>query len=286
MSFVNEFDRLIGRKRLVEWTLESVDSLKATFDALLKTHLAQDVKMNAQVGYVPSKGVLAQRELHRQADEVMAIGKLVRGDFWQEWSGKDKVQVGFRDNRDRQQYTDDVEKLSDALAAKGYKLNAHASSRTQVVVLRMKDAEKIDAMRPEWLKAMNNAGADVTMEGKLSEAVAPDETFAAAFAGHRTAEGIPMSLADWKATMQLALEQNLAPEESDFTYNKFDLNKVSDALAPFSNLSFTPGREFGPVVTIGGDPATLAVLAKVAEKRLGAFEAKMVSKNRLRVVWD
>ena len=122
-------------------------------------------------------------------------------------------------------------------------------------------------------------------EGKLAGGQ-PDETFASAFAGHRSAEGIPMSFEDWKATMQLALEQNLAPEESDFTYNKFDLHKVSAALAPFSNLSFTPGREFGPVVSIAGDPETLGVLAKVAEKRLGAFEAKMVSKNRLRIVWD
>lgn len=122
------------------------------------------------------------------------------------------------------------------------------------------------------------------LEGKLAGAA--DETFAAAFAGHRIAEGSPLSFDDWTATMRLALEQNLAPETSDYTYNKFDLTKISAVLAPFSNLSFTPGREFGPVLTISGDPDTLATLAKTAEKRLGAFEAKMVSKNRLRIVWD
>jgi hypothetical protein len=143
-------------------------------------------------------------------------------------------------------------------------------------------------MHADWLKAMNNAGADVTVESKLSEDAEVDEAFVAAFAGHRAAEGQPLSFEGWTATMAAALERNLGEEEegADLTYNKFDLVKVSAALAPFRTLSFTPAREFGPVLDIGGPSETLEVLAKVAEKRLGAYEAKMVSQNRLRIAWD
>ena len=300
MSYVNEFDRLIGRRRLSEWKLEAADNAKTTFDALLSKHLAADVKMNNRDGYAPTAGVLAQREYSRQYDELEQLGKSVRSDYWQEWSGKNKVQVGFRDNRDKAQYQTAVERLRDVLQSSGYtlfprgtKMLSPKSSGANHVVLKSNLADQMKSMHKDWLKAMANAGAaEVTTEGKLSGARA-DEAFAAAFAGRRTAEGVPMSFDDWNATMKLALERNLGEEEwpasptdADYTYNKFNLAKVSAVLAPFSNLTFTPGREFGPVLSIGGDPATLATIAKVAEKKLGAFEAKMVSKTRLRIVWD
>jgi hypothetical protein len=143
-------------------------------------------------------------------------------------------------------------------------------------------------MKTEFDRLIGRTGkTDWKLEGKLAEPVV-DEGFVAAFAGHRQAEGRPMSFEDWNATMRAALERNLGEAEAEdaLAYNKFDLAKVSSALAPFKNLSFTPGREFGPVLCINGDPQTLATIAKVAEKQLGAFEAKMSSKSCLRVVWD
>lgn len=282
MSYANDFNKLVGLKRLSEWKLEGADPIRAAFDALLSKHLAADVKMNKKDGYVPSKGVLAQREFSRQADEVAEIGKSVRGDFWSEWAGKSKVQVGFRDNRDKEQYRVAVEKLDDALNAKAYTLMNHGGG-VQSVILRVRVADKVDELRPEWLKAMKKAGADVK-EGKLPEV---DEAFVAAFAGKREAEGRPLSFESWNATMKAALERNLGEGEGEaLTYNKFDLTKVSAVLAPFSNLSFIPAREFGPVLYIDGPAETLGALAKSAEKRLGTFEALMTSKSRLRLAWD
>lgn len=291
----SEFDRLIGRARLSEWKLEAADPVKAAFDALIAKHLAADVKMNTRDGYVPTAGVLAQREYHRQYDELAKLGHSVRGDYWQEWSGKNKVQVGFRDNRDKAQYQTAVAKLDDVLRAEGYtlfprgtKMLSPKSSGTQHVILKSNLADQMSKMHKDWLKAMANAGAENTVhEGKLAPEV--DEAFVVAFAGRREAEGRPLSFEGWNATMKAALERNLgevAEEDADLTYNKFDLGKVAAVLAPFKHLSFTPAREFGPVVTIGGEPETLAVLAKVAEKRLGTYEATMVSKNRLRLAWD
>jgi hypothetical protein len=293
MSDLHEFNRLVGRNRLSEWKLEGADPAQAAFDALLAKHLAADVKMNKRDGYVPSKGVLAQREYSRQFDELEKLGKSVRADYWQERSGKNKVQVGFRDNRDKAEYQTAVAKLDDVFRAEGYtlfprgmKMLSPKSTGTQHVVLKSNLADKVDAMRPEWLKQMSDAGADVS-ESKL--AGEHDEAFVAAFAGHREAEGRPLSFDDWNATMRAALERNLGEVEDEgegLAYNKFDLAKVSAALTPFKSLSFTPAREFGPVLFISGAPETLEVLAKMAEKRLGTYEAVMVTKNRLRLAWD
>lgn len=159
---------------------------------------------------------------------------------------------------------------------------------SQHVVLKSNLADKVEAMRSEWLKRMTDAGADVS-ESKLTEDGTADEGFVAQFAAHREAEGRPLSLTDWVATMKLALERNLGADETDntdHTYNKFDLAKVTAALAPFSNLSFIPAREFGPVLFVNGPAETLGALAKVAEKKLGAYEAKMSSKSQLRIAWD
>jgi hypothetical protein len=290
MSYANDFSRLAGLTRLDEWKLEGADPIRAAFDALLARHLAADVKMNKKDGYVPLKGVLTQREFHRQADAVAEIGKSVRGDFWWEWSGKNKLQVGFRDNRQKDQYADAIEKLDSALTAKGYTLKPGSSANT--VFLNVRVANEVDDLRDDWLKAMARSGAKTEAklaEAKLTEDGTADEGFAAQFAAHREAEGHPLSFKDWIATMKLALERNLGPDETDSTdhvYNQFDLAKVSAALTPFSNLSFIPAREFGPVLFVNGPVETLGALAKMAEKKLGAVEAKMTSKSQLRIAWD
>lgn len=122
---------------------------------------------------------------------------------------------------------------------------------------------------------------------KLSESVGTaDESFAESFANHREAHGQPMSLQDWNATMRRALEWNAPDDEISYSYNKFDLAKVTEALAPFDNLAFTPARHFAPVLFIDGPTDTLGMIAKLATKKLGAFEAKLVSNDRLRITWD
>lgn len=278
MSYDKEFNRLIGRRRLSEWKLESaVDS----FEMLLAKHLTADVKMNQKSGYVPAASVLAQREFHRQYDELEKLGRTARGDYWQEWSGKNKVQCGFRDNRDKVLYKAGLDRLAELLYGAGYKLAARPSGSS--IAMNDSLAKTVQARHGEWLRAMEKAGATIREE-KLSEGA--DEGFAEEFAKHRQVTGRPMSLADWNATMKLALERNLEPEETDYTYNKFDLGKVTSTFSPFSNLTYTPAREFAPALYVSGPTETLAALAKVAEKKLGAFEAEMVSKNRLRIAWD
>lgn len=281
MSYTNDFERLIGLKRRSSWLNEMSSTAEPWAYALAK-HLSADVKMNLKDGYAPTSGVLAQREFSRQYDEVENLGKGVRGDYWQESSGMNRVQCGFRDNRDKSQYEAALDRLEDAIAGRGYKMTRRPSGT--LITLNVNLAHQMKSRHGEWLKAMTKAGA-VIKEEKLNEDGA-DEQFAENFAKHRAAEGRPMALSAWSATMKLALERNLEPETTDYTYNLFDLGKVTSALKPFSNLTFTPAREFAPVLFVTGPTETLGLLAKMAEKKLGAYEAKLTSKSRLRIAWE
>lgn len=120
---------------------------------------------------------------------------------------------------------------------------------------------------------------------ETADAPIADEMFANEFAQHRRAMGHPLTLRNWEATMRRALALN-APLEEDEAYNKFDIAKVASALKPFSNLAFTPAREFAPVLFVTGPTETLESLAKIATKKLAAFEAGLVTKNQLRIAWD
>lgn len=113
-----------------------------------------------------------------------------------------------------------------------------------------------------------------------------DEAFVAAFAHHRFAEGRRLSLQSWAATMREALAVNDPFAVATHTYNRFNVDEVANAFKAFSNLTFTPAREFAPVMLVHGPPDTLSTLAKLASKKLGAFEALFVTPNELRIAWD
>lgn len=278
MSYTNTFKKLVGESRHEAWTNES--GFNSPYEWALARHLDSDVKMNLKSGYVPTAGVLGQREYSRQFDELLNLGQAVRGDYWQEHAGMTKVQCGFKDNRDKPMYAAALDLLETAIEKRGYKISRRSSGST--IALNASLAKHMQKMHSEWLRAMKKAGATV-VEAKAGSA---DESFADVFSKHRLAEGNPSSLSDWNATMKLALERNIEPEETDYTYNKFDLAKVTAALTPFSNLIFTPARDFAPVLYVSGPTETLGALAKVAEKKLGAYEAELTSKSRLRISWE
>lgn len=152
-------------RKVLNMSMESVGGINVMgftrdpWATLLQSHLAFDVRMNRDNGYVPSAAVLAQRELHRQAEAVGRLGPTVRGDYWQEWSGSFTLQVGFKDNRDKAALATAVESLRKQLEAHGYKLKSLGG--VNKVPLNREQAEQIQSRHTDWLAAMKRAGASV-----------------------------------------------------------------------------------------------------------------------------
>lgn len=134
-------------------------AVEIAFVAHLAAHLAKDQAMNRESGYLPTAGVLAQRELHRQADEVRKISESVRADFWLEWAETPRcarVQVGFSDNRDPATYRADIERLRPLLEAAGFKLMARGGF--QFVSLNRPLAGEVQARHADWLGRIAGGG--------------------------------------------------------------------------------------------------------------------------------
>lgn len=132
-------------------------AVEAAFTAHIAAHLAKDQAMNRESGYLPTAGVLAQRELHRQADEVRKIGESIRADFWQEWAETPRcarLQVGYRDNHNQDAYCADIVRLEAALQSHGYTLTLIGNFSACMVTLDRDLAGKVQARHADWLKAM------------------------------------------------------------------------------------------------------------------------------------
>jgi hypothetical protein len=163
VSFVSEFNKLVGNTRRAGFQTEAADKVQHAFDAMVRRNLDADLKMNKRDAYVPAKGVLRQRELSRQFDEIIEVGQKVRDDFWAEASGSSKVQVGFRDNRPsgdkKPPHHVAVQKLESAIKAAGFGFEKVGA--VQHVFRDLKLADEVEKRLPEYLKLMAEKGANV-----------------------------------------------------------------------------------------------------------------------------
>lgn len=122
----------------------------------------------------------------------------------------------------------------------------------------------------------------LTRTGKAPLFEGVDAAFVSQFKKMR-ARGQSMSVADWSETMRQALLAN--DPESDLTYNKFDLARVTKALRKIPDISVAPAREYSPALYAAGPQESLNKLYKMA-KRLGADEVDFQDDGTLRLWWD
>jgi hypothetical protein len=136
--------------------------------SLLK-HIPADIKMDKTSGggYVPTKGVLGNRERHRQHAELEALGKKVRQDYWQEWNSQKGVHVGFRDNRDGDKYNQALEQLAALVKKQGYrpKISKGGTRNSLIIDFDKAKVQSAEKAHGKYLAELKKKGGASRAEG-------------------------------------------------------------------------------------------------------------------------
>lgn len=127
---------------------EMIRQAQTVWQALLR-HIPADRKMDktSRGGYQPTASVLANRERHRQYDEIKNLGTSVRTDYWQEWDSKRGVDTGFRNNQNVDAYNQAVAKLADLAKKSGFKPKIKKTKTLNYLSIRFNEARLKEAAK-------------------------------------------------------------------------------------------------------------------------------------------
>ncbi len=125
---------------------------------MIERHGESDLKMDREAhgGYVPTVGVLGNREEGRERDQIVAIGTELYGNQFAHEHDRDGVWVTYRDNRDKAYWQHAMKALVRAFEDAGFKMQGRALSSTdRPVVLYRQDlrklAESVHGPYMQWL---------------------------------------------------------------------------------------------------------------------------------------
>ena len=165
-----------------------LDSLRDHPDPFLRfvgRNLEGDLAMDRSGGYTPSRGPVLNRIAHEHEERISGIGRELFGDqFWWERDGSEAAAwfVGYRDNRDRPLWREQMGRLGLALEGAGYTLQIGEPPVSSRVVVELGDQP--EAIFREYIPLLREFGGgreklagEWYRSARLDQNPPPDERF-------------------------------------------------------------------------------------------------------------